>query len=60
MLGRNQGGGGAKGAEAPSLDKSKLRKIISLNFLANFVHTTRSNCYCNIIIPSQLSNFVVF
>jgi len=47
---------GAKGAEAPPsrLSKSKLRKmIISLNF----VHTTRSKCYCNIIIPSQLSNF---
>jgi len=24
------------------------------------VHTTRSKCYCNTIIPSQLSNFVVF
>jgi len=24
------------------------------------MHTTRSKCYCNTIIPFQLSNFVVF
>jgi len=29
-------------------------------FLADFVHTTRSNCYCNAIILSRLSNFVAF
>jgi len=29
-------------------------------FLANLVHTTRSKCYCNIIIPSQLSNVFIF
>jgi len=30
----------------------------SFNFLADFVHTTRLKCYCNTIIPFQLSNFV--
>jgi len=24
------------------------------------MHTTRSKCYCNTIIPSRLSNFIEF
>jgi len=50
---------GAKGAERKlSLARSKLRKKIKI--LADFVHTTLSKCYCNIIIFSQLSNFFAF
>jgi len=59
--GRNQGG--AKGTEAPlsPLNQVKVeKKNKKFYFLANFVHTSRSKCYCNTIITSQLSNFIEF
>jgi len=53
---------GAKEAEAPPpFSQVKVEiKDKKLQFLANFVHATRSKCYCNTTIPSQLSNFVAF
>jgi len=51
----------SKRTEVPLLSQVKVEKNDNkFKVLANFVHTTRSKCYWNIIIPSQLTNFVVF
>jgi len=45
----------------PPLSQVKVeKKDTKFQFLANFVHTTRSKCYCNTIIPSLLSNVIEF
>jgi len=49
--GRNQGEGRAKGASKSKLKNKKFK-------FSNFLHTTRSKCYCNTITSSQLSNFI--
>jgi len=61
VLGKSKGATrGTKGAEAPFSQVKVEKKGKKFYFLVNFVHTTRSKCYCNTIIPTQLSNFIEF
>jgi len=57
--GRNQGGG-LRGLKPPLSQVKVEKKYKQFKFLADFMHTTQSKCYCNIIIPFQLFNFVAF
>jgi len=52
---------GLRGLKPPLLSQVKVEiKDKKFQILADFVHTIRLKCYCNTLIPSQLSNFVAF